>query len=336
MRVLWQDLGFAVRQFRRVPSLTFSIICTLALGIGSATAVFSVVDAVLLRPLPFAHQDRLFFPDTISRVGYPQPWSLLSFQDTRRQLKTFAALAGYTDYLKINLESPAGPISLQVIRGTDNFFDVFGIKPVLGRTFLAGEEQTGKDNVAVLSYRVWQTQFGGERDILGKVARLDGSPYTIIGVMPSSFRFPISALNAIYTPLHADPHWATNRGSHWMYSIGELKPGVTRAQGQADFTSVLANLGRAYPTPMKVAQSSSCRSLNSRLVPPPGNAIHDVDASQTTYVRPDGIRLPGRKYFYVPGVYLTGIDMRRSYSSGSWVSTLIRSTQSLEIWSKLR
>jgi predicted permease len=247
MLVLLQDLRFAVRQLRHSPALAIFIICTLALGIGSATAVFSVVDAMLLHSLPFAHQERLFSPQTVARTGYQQPWSLLSFQDTRRQLKTFAALAGYTDYSKINLESPSNPISLQVVKGTDNFFDVFGVRPLLGRTFLPGEEQPGRDDVAVLSYRVWKTQFGGKRDVIGKAARLDGIPYTIIGVMPANFRFPISAINAIYTPLHVDPRWAAHRGSHFMQAVGALKPGVTRAEARAEITSVLADLGRAYP-----------------------------------------------------------------------------------------
>jgi putative ABC transport system permease protein len=247
MQTTLQDLRFALRQFLRAPGFAFTIIFTLALGIGSATAVFSVVDATLLRPLPFANQDRLVSPDTTARAGYTQPWSWLSYVDTRAQLKTFQALAGYTDFFKINLESPSGPVSLQAIRGTDNFFDVFGVAPILGRTFLPGEDQPGKDNVAVLSYKVWMTNFGGQKNVIGKVARLDAVPYTIIGVMPASFRFPLGERNTVYTPIHAPQNWKEHRGSHWMRAVGLLKPGVTRRQAQADFTSVLANIGRQYP-----------------------------------------------------------------------------------------
>jgi putative ABC transport system permease protein len=244
---MMQDVRYALRQLRRAPGFAVIVVLTLSLGIGAAAAVFSVIDATLLRPLPFAHQERLVFPDTTARAGYQQPWSYLSYVDARAQLKTFEALAGYTDYLKINLEGPSGPVSLNSVRGTDNFFNVFGVKPILGRTYLPGEDQPGRDNVAVLSYEVWQTQFGGQANAVGKVVRLDGAPYTVIGVMPAGFRFPLSARNAIYKPLNPDPQWKTNRGTHWMRTVGLLKDGMSREQAQADFVRVLADLGRAYP-----------------------------------------------------------------------------------------
>ena len=244
---MMQDLRYSLRQLRRSPGFAVIVVLTLSLGIGAAAAVFSVIDAVLLRPLPFAHQERLVFPDTTARAGYAQPWSYPSYVDARAQLKTFDALAGYTDYLKINLEGPSGPVSLNSVRGTDNFFNVFGVKPILGRTYLPGEDQPGRDNVVVLSYEVWQTQFGGQADAVGKVVRLDGAPYTVIGVMPAGFRFPLSARNAIYKPLNPDPRWKANRGTHWMRVVGSLKAGVNREQAHSDFARVLADLGRAYP-----------------------------------------------------------------------------------------
>ena len=246
MNSIMQDIKFAFRQLRRAPGFALTIICTLALGIGSATAVFSVIDAVLLRPLPFANQERLIFPNTLSHQGYTQPWSYLSYQNARAQLKTFSAFAGYSDYSKINLESPTGPVSLTAVKGTDNFFDVFGIKPMLGRTYLPGEDLPGKDNVAVLSYEIWRARFGAENTVIGRTVRLDGVPYTVIGVMPAGFRFPLSARNAIYTPLHGDPRWMKSRGSHWLQSVGLIKPGVSRKQAQADFNTVLNDLGRTY------------------------------------------------------------------------------------------
>jgi putative ABC transport system permease protein len=244
---MMQDLRYSLRQLRRSPGFAAIVVLTLSLGIGAAAAVFSVIDAVLLRPLPFAHQERLVFPDTTARAGYTQPWSYPSYVDARAQLKTFEALAGYTDFLKINLEGPSGPVSLNSVRGTDNFFNVFGVKPILGRTYLPGEDEPGRDNVVVLSYEVWQTQFGGQANAVGRVVRLDGAPYTVIGVMPAGFRFPLSARNAVYKPLNPDPAWKTNRKSHWMRAVGLLKAGVSREQAQADFVRVLADIGRAYP-----------------------------------------------------------------------------------------
>jgi putative ABC transport system permease protein len=244
---MMQDLRYSLRQLRRSPGFAAIVVLTLSLGIGAAAAVFSVIDAVLLRPLPFAHQERLVFPDTTAQAGYAQPWSYPSYVDARAQLKTFDALAGYTDFLKINLEGPSGPVSLNSVRGTDNFFNVFGVKPILGRTYLPGEDQPGRDNVVVLSYEVWQTQFGGQANAVGKVVRLDGAPYTVIGVMPAGFRFPLSARNAIYKPLNPDPAWKNNRRPHWMRVVGLLKAGVSREQAHADFVRVLADIGRAYP-----------------------------------------------------------------------------------------
>lgn len=247
MHSILQDLRFALRQFRHTPGFAITTILTLALGIGSAAAVFSVIDATLLRPLPYANQNRIVSPDTRSIAGFTQPWSLPSYLDARPQLRTFKALAGYNAYTRINLEGPNGPVSLPAVKGTDNFFTVFGIGPLLGRTFLPGEDQPGKDMVAVLSYEVWQRDFSGQSDVIGKVVRLDGAPYTIIGVMPSGFRFPLNIMNAIYTPLHPDPLYLHSRGSHWMESVGLLKPGISLKQAQANFNQVFANLAHAYP-----------------------------------------------------------------------------------------
>ncbi|MGD0443826.1 MAG: ABC transporter permease [Edaphobacter sp.] len=247
MHQLVQDVRFSLRQLRRSPGFSVIVVLTLSLGIGAAAAVFSVIDAVLLRPLPFAHQERLVSPDTTSAQAYSQPPSYLSYLDTRAQLKTFDALAGYSSFKKINLEGPSGPVSLNAVKGTDNFFNVFGVKPILGRTYLAGEDQPGSDDIAVLSYEVWQTQFGGQANVVGKVVRLDGVPYTVIGVMPAGFRFPLSMRNVIYTPLHPDPQWKSSRGTHWLQTVGLLKAGVSREQAQADFARVLADIGRANP-----------------------------------------------------------------------------------------
>jgi putative ABC transport system permease protein len=247
MQTTLQDIRFAFRQFLRAPGFAVTVIVTLALGIGSATAVFSVIDATLLRPLPFAHQQRLVAPHTQAINGWNQPWSYPSYRDARAQLKTFDALAGYNLAGRINLEAPSGAVALAGVKTADNFFDVFGIKPLLGRTYLPGEDQPGKDDVAVLSYEVWQRDFGGQRDAVGKVVRLDGSPYTVIGVMPSGFRFPLEAVNAIYTPLHMTAQETTNRGSHWMFTVGLLQAGASEEQAQADLSHVFANLAKTYP-----------------------------------------------------------------------------------------
>jgi predicted permease len=244
---IWTDVRYALRQLGKSPGFAVVAVLALSTGIGAASAIFSVVDAVLLRPLPFAHQDRLVFPFMKSRNGGSLPSSYLSYVDERAQLRSFDAMAGYSTFDRINLEGPTGTASLPAVKTTDNFFDVFGVAPVLGRTFLPGEDQPGKDNVAVLSYEVWQANFNGRADVVGKAVRLDGNPYTVVGVMPSGFRFPLFQREAIYTPLHAPEQWRNARGMHWMRTVGLLKAGVSREEAQADISRVMANLGTVYP-----------------------------------------------------------------------------------------
>ena len=242
-----QDLRYALRQLRRTPGFAATAVLTLALGVGATTAIFSVIDAVLLRPLPFFDPQSIVVPESRSPSGYTQPAALPAYRDERAQQHTFSALAGYNDFANVNMESPHGPVALHATKGTDNFFEVFGVRPMLGRSFLPGEDQAGADDVVVLSHEVWQRDFQADPKVIGQVARLDGHPYTIIGVMPADFRYPLGQRNAVYTPLHATQQQITSRGSHWVRTIGRMKPGVSRQQAQADLRRVFADMGRAYP-----------------------------------------------------------------------------------------
>ncbi len=242
-----QDLKYALRQLRKSPGFTFTAVLTLALGTGVTAAVFSVIYAVMIQPLPYDHPETIVIPQTYSPQGYTQPASYPEYLDWRNQSHSFSAFASVSTFGRINLEGPSGPVSLRSTQGSDNLFDVFGINPILGRTFSPGEDQPGKNNVVVLSYEVWQQNFGGAKDVIGRVVRLDGLPYTVIGVMPAGFRFPISQRDAIYTPLHMIDLLRNTRGDHWLPTVGRLKPGVSAAQAKADMDAVLANVGRAYP-----------------------------------------------------------------------------------------
>jgi predicted permease len=244
-----QDLRYALRQLRRAPGFAFTVAITLALGIGVATAVFCVVDTVILRPLPYNDPDRIVDIETNSGHGYQQPASWPSYVDERAQTTAFAALAGYANYFTYTVETPSdGPVLLDSVRATDNFFQVFGVQPLLGRTFVAGEEQEGKNDVAVLSYDLWQRYFAGDRGVVNRAVKLDGRTFTVIGVMPAGFRFPLNLRNGIYTPMHLDKPWMNGRGNHWLRTVARLKDGVSIQQAQADLTHVLNNLGKAYPT----------------------------------------------------------------------------------------
>ncbi len=245
---LVRDLSYAVRQLRRAPGFAMTAIATLALSVGIATAVFCVIDAVVLQPLPYAQSGRIVSVQSISQSGYTQPASWPGFNDERAQVQTFSALAGYISYFKATVETQsAGPVALDSVSGTDNFFQVFGVKPLLGRTFLPDEGQEGKNDVAVLSYDAWQRYFGGDGNILNHSVKLDGRAYTVIGVMPAGFRFPLSSHDEVYTPLHLDKPWMIGRGNHWLQAVGRLRDGVTISEAQADLSHVFADIGRAYP-----------------------------------------------------------------------------------------
>ncbi len=247
MESILQDVRYFLRQLRKSPGFALIAVLTLSLGVGAATAIFSVIDAVILRPLPYVQPDRIFVPQTLSRQGYTQPFSLPGFKDFRAQNHVFAALSVVSSYQSVNMQTPSGPVALQWVQGSDDFFRVFGVAPILGRTYRPGEDQPGKNDVAVLSYDVWQTNFDGQTSVIGRTLELNGHPYTCIGVMPAGFRYPLSVRHAVYTPLHPDPILVDRRGDHWLPAIGRLKTGVTRQQAQADLSAVLDNIGRAFP-----------------------------------------------------------------------------------------
>ena len=241
-----QDIRYALRQFISAPAFNLITILTLSLGVGLATAVFSVINAVILQPLPFPQPSRLVFPETFSRVAnFNQPCSYPGFKDMRERTATMD-LAAWSR-TTINLQSPSGPVALRAVKTSDNFFRVLGVPPVHGRTFLDGEDQPGKDNVVVLSYEVWQTNFAGSYDVIGRSVSLDGAPYVVIGIMPAGFRYPLSTRNAVYTPLHVDAVNLTARGNHWMQTVARLKDGVTPQHAQDEMNGILANMGKAFP-----------------------------------------------------------------------------------------
>ncbi len=242
-----QDLRFALRQLRKSPGFTVVAVLTLALGIGAATAMFSVIYATILRPLPFQEPDRILYVETHAAAAYIQPASWPGYLEEREQNHTFENLAGFSSYQGVNLDTGSQILHLRNTATSDHFFDVLGAKPLLGRTFLPGEEQDGRNSVAVLSYEVWQQDFGGDPGVLGRSVRIDGFPYTIVGVMQAGFRFPLGVPNIVYTPLRIPKELRTARGDHWLQVIGHLRPGITAGQATADMNRVLANIGQAHP-----------------------------------------------------------------------------------------
>lgn len=241
---LLQDLRYGVRQLRKSPGFGVTVIATLALTIGITTAIFSVLYAMLIRPLPYHDVERIVVLDTHTSHGAFQAASYPEYADWRKMSHSFSALAAFEPWGNVNLESSAGPVGLPIVRTTDNYFDIFQVRPILGRTFLFGEDQDGRNDVIVLSYEVWQQYFGAAKSIVDQQVKLDGRAYTVIGVMPAGFRFPINRVNAVYTPLHMTSEKHEDRGFHWLQTIGRLKPGVTPKAAEADLMSVFIDLGR--------------------------------------------------------------------------------------------
>ncbi|PYO69245.1 MAG: ABC transporter permease [Gemmatimonadetes bacterium] len=249
MDTLLADLRYAIRTLRKSPGFAAAAILTLALAIGSNTAVFSVVNGVLLRPLPFAEQDRLFMLAEQSRQGAFRPPSYPTFLDWRAQSSAFAGLA-YVRGGGQRLAGPEGVQSLVVSAVSTGFFATLGERPLVGRLFTPDEERSGA-HVAVLSYAQWQRRFGGDPHILGKTLSLTAGVFSVVGVLPRDVAYPPWASEQLYIPIAtvaATDRALTQRGFHAdCRIIGRLKPGVTAEQAKTDLDGVARREAATYP-----------------------------------------------------------------------------------------
>jgi predicted permease len=256
MNNLWLDIRFAMRQLRQSPAFTLTAVLTLAFGIGATTAIFSIVEGVLLRPLPFPQQDRLLgfgdIPDGVGDFGggtaVTAPGALAYMRDTH----AFVNLGMYQQS-GYELSGTNEPAQINASRLSAEIFPVLGISPLMGRTFTQQEDK-GSVQVAVISYQMWHSRFNGESNILGQKILLDRKPYEVIGVMPREFEFPLvpGQLNRseLWVPMSLSAGELTQNGS-WNYSmLGRLKPGVTRAQALQDATPVAREIERSFPAGM--------------------------------------------------------------------------------------
>jgi putative ABC transport system permease protein len=256
------DLRFALRMLAKAPAFTVIAVFTLALGIGANTAIFSVVNAVLLKPLPFPAPHQLVaFGMTNTREKNQTSLGSLSypdFFDFREQNHTFTALAAYRDR-SFALTGEESATSVRGVMSTAEFFDVLGIKPVIGRTFSRPDEQAGGGPggfKVILSDDFWRQHFGGDANIVGRTIEINRQLHTVIGVLPPRFQYPISAdPTAFYittagdatSPDGSKPQ-TEERGNHSLETVARLKPGTTIEQAQADLSTIAANLEKQYPT----------------------------------------------------------------------------------------
>ncbi|HLP25849.1 MAG TPA: ABC transporter permease, partial [Acidobacteriota bacterium] len=240
------DLRFALRQLLKSPGFTAVALLTLALGIGANTAIFSLVNAVVLRPLPYPRPAELVLVwnnNTIEKIN-DDVTSWPTFNDWRTQNKTFALMAGYSPG-NANLTGSAEPEQVPTCNVGENFFEILEIPALRGRWFTPEEQIDGKDNVVVLSHALWQRRFGGDDSILGSDIQVNGRPRTVVGIMPPGFAFPARA--QLYVPIAPSEQLRNARNSYWLPVLGRLQPGVTVEQAQADLTTINRAIIAANP-----------------------------------------------------------------------------------------
>jgi hypothetical protein len=238
-----KDLGYGARSLQRTPGFTALAAVTLALGIGTNTAIFSVVNAVLLRPLPYKDPDRLV---TLLHGG-SSPVAVANYVDWRDQSRSFEAM-GAADYWTPNLTGGDPPEHLWGLQVTQNLMPMLGVQPMLGRLFRPGEDQPGSEHEVILSHRLWQRRFNSDAGVLGKPVILNGAAYTVVGVMPPEFQFaPFWATHAELWVPDAFGHRVHNRGGNSLRVFARLKADVTLAQARAEITAITGRLERQYP-----------------------------------------------------------------------------------------
>src|SRR5262249_43762138 len=253
-RSLQSDLIVALRQLRRAPGFAITVIATLALGIGVTTAVYSLVDGVLLRPFPLPHPEQLMALFTVSRepagniTWYSTSWPDL--RDWQTHSHTFAGLAGvFPDYRLVSREDGGGGAVIPANRGSINYFDVLEVQPAMGRGFAAADEQAGH-HVAILSYGFWQRVLGGDSHIVGRTIRISDEPYTVIGVMPREFVEPREETAEVWTSIALYMEGATPpakiRDDAMAKVVGRLRAGVTAAQARAELSAIQAGLAASF------------------------------------------------------------------------------------------
>jgi putative ABC transport system permease protein len=247
MNSIFADIRFGLRSLMKRPGATAIALVTLALGIGVNTAIFSAVDSILLRPLPFKDPERIVsvWEKTPAQGIQQNQAAPANFFDLRNQNQTFEALGAYGP-LDINLTGGGDPERLDGQVVTANVFSILGVAPALGRTFLPNEDQPGQEHVVVLSDALWQRRFNRDPSILNRNLTLNGESFTVVGVMPRDFFFPLRETE-LWTPWAMEPDQASGRGDHYLTLVARLKPEVTLERANADLDAIGQRLSAAYP-----------------------------------------------------------------------------------------
>jgi putative ABC transport system permease protein len=241
------DLRYAARMLAKNPGFTAVAVIALAVGVGANSVIFSAVNTILLRPLPYKDPDRLVmvFEDA-GALGYPRDTPApANFIDWRDQNKVFDGMAALAD-VSVNLTGAGEPERLDGKRVSASLFPTLGVEPQLGRWFTPEEDQPGANRVVMLSHRLWQRRFGSDPAIVGKTIMLNGAGFSVVGVMPESFQFP-EREDQFWIPIAFSQNEAARRGAHYLQVVARLKPGVSLAQAQAEMSAIAARLQQQYP-----------------------------------------------------------------------------------------
>ena len=245
MHGLARDLKYAWRGLGRAPAFAAIAIITLALGIGANTAIFSIIYAALLRPLPYQNPGELVRLYETEDAPGNYPFAGPDYLDWKAQNHSFADMATFSYGQDINLSGAGQPDHVIGTHTEANFFSVLGVRPLLGRTFVAGENEPGHDRVVILSYGLWRSKFDADPKVVGRQIELNDRKYDVIGVMSGGFHFPSRA--QLWVPLDMSAKNMGHRGSHWLNAIGRLKPDVSLQQAQAEMALIAAQLEKQYP-----------------------------------------------------------------------------------------
>jgi putative ABC transport system permease protein len=246
MHGIWQDIRYVGRTLQRAPGFALAVVFILAVGIGANVAMFSVVSAALLRPLPYEDPERL----VVGRKtwnGFLGPWVAgQDYYDYRNQSQSFESLSATLGFpLNHTITGHDEPDRISGVQATVDLFPALGVSPQIGRNFLPEEGEPGAPPVAIISHGYWQRRFGGTDDVVGATLTVDGEPHTIVGVMPRGFHFRLEA--DLWRPLRSDSEWVNERRFHNCILFGRLKPGVTLAQAQSEVDAISAQLEMQYP-----------------------------------------------------------------------------------------
>ena len=247
MALLFHDLRYALRNLANARGFTLVAVLTLAIGIGANTAIFSIIDTVLLRPLPYRNPDQLVRLNETEAAPGRYPFAGPDFLDWKTENRTLQDMTLFGWPNDMNLNAGGHPEHVIALPTEANFFNLLGVQPLLGRTWAAGEDARGKDDVAILGYGLWRSRFAGDPHVVGQTIELNARKYTVVGVMPANFRFFLES--QLWVPQVMDATALHGRGSHWANVIGRMKPGVTVKAALADLKVVAGRLEKQYPGP---------------------------------------------------------------------------------------